>query len=505
MTPTAPGGVLALGIGPLRIEDVAAVAAGSVTVQVAEAARRRVRAGHEVARAYAAAGRPVYGLTTGLGAAADTPLDPADVTAFQARVLRGRGVGLGPALPRATVRAMMLVRAAGLAQGASGASEAPLHALVAALNAGLEPVVPAIGSIGAADLAPLAHLGLALTGEGTCLLDGRPVPAAAALAACGLAPLRPGLKDGHALVGGNALSVGAATLLLAETGRLLCWMEAAIALHFTAFRANPSVLDARALALRPAPGVEAVAARLRALLGPDGLAGPDGARRLQDPLSFRCGPQVLAAFGEAVALARAATEAELTGAGDNPAVLADADATGAIVSNGNFDLTHFVLRFEMLAQAMAQAATAAAWRCFKTMSPGFSDLPRFLTPLGGSRTGFATVQKTVAALEARIRHRALPVSLAPLPVADGVEDHAGMAPAVVDKAQASLADLRRLAAIELVVAAQALALRPSPHLGPALAAVLAFVRTRVPPLEDDRPIGPDLARLEEALATEDPG
>ena len=161
------------------------------------------------------------------------------------------------------------------------------------------------------------------------------------------------------------------------------------------------------------------------LLGGSSLLAEGARRRLQDPLSYRCAPQVWGALLHAMEEARQVTEIELASSGDNPVVLT---AEELMLSHGNFDMTAFVLAWERLGQAMAHCAAATAHRTMKIMSPGMSELPRFLTPMGQSRTGFATVQKTVSAMEAEIRHLALPVSLTPIPVADGVEDHASMAP-----------------------------------------------------------------------------
>jgi histidine ammonia-lyase len=250
------------------------------------------------------------------------------------------------------------------------------------------------------------------------------------------------------------------------------------------------------VALRPAPGQADASARLRALLAGSDLFESGRARRLQDPLSFRCLAPVLGAAAEALAAARRAVEADLNGAGDSPAVLDDGD----MISTVNFDTTALAIAFEALGLAASHVAAAAVFRIAKLMSPGLSDLPRFLTPRGGGRTGFATAQKTAAALEAEIRHLALPVGALTAPVADGIEDYAPMTPRVVTKTRDILRRLNRLAAIELVVAAQAVDLRPGIRLGSGTQATHRFVRARVPALDEDRPTGPDFERIAAALA-----
>ncbi|WP_368517733.1 histidine ammonia-lyase [Rhizobium sp.] len=480
------------------VSDIAAIARRSAWIEVSPDVENKIAAARAVVEHYLAADRPVYGLTTALGAGVDTRLATDDLIAFQLRVPQARAVGVGPALPRETVRAMMAARIAGMTAGGSGVSLPVFAGLVAALNAGFHPVVPSLGSIGAADLAPLAHMGRALLGDGEAELDGAIMPARDALSKADLAPLPIAPKDGHVLVVANSLSVGKACLCIEDIERLFDWSLAAVALNFEAFRANVSAFDDRALAARPAFGQREVAARLRELLSGSSLFVDGAARRLQDPLSYRCTPQVWGALLHAVGEARAATEIELASSGDNPVVLAD---EGLILSHGNFDMTAFVLAWERLGQAIAHCAAATAYRTMKIMSPGMSELPRFLTPLGQSRTGFATVQKTVSALEAEIRHLANPVSLTPIPVADGIEDQASMAPSVLAKIEAMIERMRYLVAIELVASAQAVELRSvAGELGSGTLGAYRQVRQLVAPLEEDRAQGPDFQRVMEFIA-----
>lgn len=499
---TAPAATVCLSAEAPTTGDIAAIARRGAHVVISPEVEARILAARAVVDRYAASDVPVYGLTTGLGAGVDTRLAAEDLVAFQRRVPEGRAVGVGPALPREVVRAMMAARIAGMATGGAGVSLPVFAGLVAALNAGVHPVVPALGSIGAADLAPLAHMGRALLGDGEAEFGGTVMPAAEALRRAGLEPLPLAPKDGHAIVVANSLSVGKACLCLEDVERLFDWSLAAVALAFEAFRANVTALDDRALAARPAFGQRAVADRLRALLAGSALLAEGAARRVQDPLSYRCAPQVWGALHHAIGETRAATEIELAGSGDNPVVLA---SEGLILSHGNFDLTAFVLAWERLGQAMAHGAAATAYRVMKIMSAGLSDLPRFLTPIGAGRAGFGPVQKTVSALEAEIRHLAAPASLAPIPVADGVEDQASLAPGALAKTEAIIDRLRFLVAIEFIVSAQAVELRGvETALGAGTAEAYRLVRRHVAPLVEDRAQSADIQRLAEVIRSSAP-
>ncbi len=494
---TTAGNIVSITGAAPTVGDIAAIARRNARVAISSDVERKILAARAIVDRYTASDVPVYGLTTGLGAGVDTRLATEDLVAFQLRVPQARAVGVGAPLPREAVRAMMAVRIAGMAAGGSGVSLPVFSGLVAALNAGFHPVVPSLGSIGAADLAPLAHMGRALLGDGEAEIGGAVMTAGEALMTAGLEPLRLAPKDGHAIVVANSLSVGKACLCLEDIEHLFTWSLAAVALNFEAFRANVTAFDDRALAARPAFGQREAAARLRDLLAGSSLLADGAARRLQDPLSYRCAPQVSGALLHAIGEARQITEIEIASSGDNPVVLVD---EGLILSHGNFDMTAFVLAWERLGQALAHCAAGTAYRTMKIMSAGMSDLPRFLTPLGQSRTGFATVQKTVSALEAEIRHFAAPISLTPIPVADGVEDQASMAPSVLTKTEAIIERLRYLVAIELIASAQAVELRGVENeLGTGTRDVYRRLREQVPPLTEDRAQGPDFHRISELI------
>ncbi|MBP2170042.1 histidine ammonia-lyase [Erwinia toletana] len=493
----------------LSLAMLVKVAREDYPVAFSPAAQQRIEQGYAFLYQRIASGEQIYGVTTGLGAGVDTAVlhgddgqqDIARLQQIQQRIPLARAVGVGQLATRDQVRAMMLARLAGLAAGYSGISPASATALLQLLNHGVHPQVPLIGSIGEADLAPLAHIGQALTGQGEAEYQGE-VSAIAALAkTVGFTlPLMSG-KDGLALVSSNAASVGLAALVLSDIAQLINAHTGAIALSFEAFRANISPLSIWASHIRPLPGGAQSAAHLLSLLTGGTLVQAGGARLLQDPLSFRCAASVLASVQQAFNHAREATELELNSADDNPALIASADL---VLANANFDATHLALAFEALGLALARQASCAAERMMKLMSASASGLPRFLTPHSG-QTGFATLQKTISALTSDIVHHASPMSAITIPVADRVEDYAAQSMAIVTKTARLVESLRYLVAIELLVAAQAVDLRALPvsDLGSGSAAIWRRVRTLVAPLDEDRSSAADIARLASAIRTPD--
>ncbi|MDL2401094.1 HAL/PAL/TAL family ammonia-lyase [Rhizobium mayense] len=479
------------------IDAICAVARNGAEVTIGADAIAGIEAAYACLARHAGEGKAIYGVSTGLGAAVDTRLDPTKDFG-QHRIPRPRAVGVGRFAEADEVRAMMAARVARFCLGYSGVSPDVAQALVGMLNRSVYPKVPMTGSIGEADLPPLAHIALVLVGEGRAILpDGREVSGADALAAAGLAQPSFGIKDGLSLISSNAGSVGLACLLLQDIGRVFAAHIGAVALSYEGFRASLDPLDPLARRLRPGPGQGDAAAAVRSLLEGGDLTKPGAARRLQDPLSLRCVPSVSGAALHALRGAWAATELELRSGDDNPSVLAAEDV---VLPTGNFDPTHMVLAFDTLALALARLAAMTAERIMKLLSPGFSDLPRFLAPEGVGANGFGALQKTVAALTAEIGHLAMPMPFAVTPVADRVEDYASLAMSVIDKTGRLVEKLRYLTAIELIVAARAIDLRGAIELGEGTKALFAAIRSIVPPLEVDRSPSNDIYALADGIA-----
>jgi histidine ammonia-lyase len=479
----------------LTSEAVNDIARGGAAVAIAPPARERMRASAAVVARAAEAGVPVYGLTTGLGPRVVDRVDGHAAAAFSLQTLRGRAMAVGERLPVELTRATMVVRCNGLCAGGSGATPAIADGLAALLNAGVHPCIPRFGSVGASDLCMLAHVGLTLIGEGEAELDGRPMASAQALSRAGLEPVTLGPKDGLAICSSSAVSAGVAALDLVDALACLQVMQVAAALSMEGFRANLSPLDPRVVAARPAPGQSWAADGLRALLRGGALTQPGAARRLQDPLSLRCVSQIHGSLHVALALLAAAVAPELGGAADNPLVLIDEEE---ILSTGNFHVPALALALDATAIALSQVAAASTERQARLKTERLSGLPGSLSPGGGVSSGLSPLTKTAQALTVEIRHLAAPLSIMPTIGADSVEDDSTGAAHAALRVREQIERMRLLAAIELIVAAQAVDLALGGHaeaLGAGTAEAFAAVRESVPRLEEDRPMGPDVERL----------
>jgi len=496
---------LELSARPLTLDDMSAVARGRRAVSVDANVSQKLRNARDALMRVAASGQSVYGLTSALGANTGSKLaknsdDETALVEYQLNAIRARSVGIGAPFPAETVRAMLFARIAGMRMGGSGISPHVFDALVAMLNAGVHPVVPSVGSISVGDLAPLSALALPLIGEGCAEYQGTVMPGADAMRAAGVALPQLGPKDGLSLISSNAATIGFAALCLLDVDAGLDALDHSAALSCEGFRANLSPLDPRMQRARPAPGQVEAAERLSKLLYGSGLWQPGAARRVQDPLSFRCLAQVHGAARAAWNEARAQVELELNSAADSPLVLDD----GQVLSNGNFHVPALSIAFEALGLALTQCASLCVERSLKLLSPAMSELPLHLTKHGPAHSGFATVQKTNTSLYNKIRHLANPACLDFLPVSERIEDHATMTMYVVEKTSAMVEPLTALAAIDALLGAQAVDLRnpcPRAALGRGAAQLYAALRAQVPMLDRDRPIGPDIETTMQVLRT----
>lgn len=466
-------------------------------VELAPALRDRLTAARAAVEAHAAGTAPVYGLNTGLGANLGHRLAPGEIAGFQALLLAGRCVGTGEALPERTCRLSLLARIIGAARGAAGLTPGLLDRMAACHGAGLAPVLPSLGAIGAADFGLSAAMGAALTGSGEMWVAGTRRPAAEALSAAGFAPAVLAPKEALAFVTASAVTVALAAEAWEAARDALRRGLAVAALSGEGFAMNLSVLAPEVQALRPAAGQALAAAALARAFAGSPLAAPGAARAVQDPLSFRGMAPVFGAALAALGGLGAEAEAELDGAGDSPALL----PSGALLSTPNFLTPGLALAADHLALALHHVAAASVQRVLKLLAERLSGLPRGLSPAGGAAAGFVPVQKTLAHLLGRIRHGANPASLDAAVVSEMVEDIAPQTPLALARLLPLLADLRLLTGIEAMVAAQAVDLRRPAGLGAAAARLHPALRDALPPLSEDRAVGPEIARAAAAVDT----
>ena len=491
---------------PLTPAETEAVASRNATVRLASAARRAVAANRRELRAAAEDGAPHYGVNTGFGALAQQRIAADELEQLQRNLVRSHAAGA--ALPDEIVRGMMLCLAASLARACSGVRPLVIEQVIALLNAGVTPLVPEIGSVGASgDLAPLAHVALALMGEGRAMWRGREMDAEEALRRAKIEPVTFAAKEGLALINGTHLMAARLARLRMQWENVFPAALVATAMSLDACRATDAFLDERVYRARNQPGANAVAAELRRLMRGSKIlpSHRENDPRVQDPYSFRCAAIVLGAVCDALGGVWSALGHELGAVTDNPLVFAGAKRRGAetIVSAGNFHGMPVALPLDVLAIGLAHVAGIAERRVYHMISAfdPESHLKAFLTPRPGLNSGLMVSQYTAAAACNELVGLANPASVANLPTCAGMEDYNSFGPRAAAKAERAMDLVTTVVAIELLCAAQGLEYHRPLRSSPTVEAAHAVIRRRVKKLAGDRPLAPDIEAIRRMITT----
>ena len=469
----------------LSIADVVAVARHGAPVAIAPQGLAALAASRRAVETAAARGDVIYGVNTGFGKLAHVRIKPEQTRDLQRNLIRSHASGVGDLLPVDVVRAMMVLRANVLIRGTSGVRPALPQLIVEMLNAQVHPRVPSQGSVGASgDLAPLAHLALAMIGEGD---DG------AVLRSRRLQPITLEAKEGLAFVNGTQAQTGLAALLVRDAWVLWRTAHAAAAMSLEAVRGTPVPFDPRIHDARPHPSQQRSAALLRQLLADSEIreSHRENDPRVQDAYSLRCTPQVLGAVGEALAFAERLVATELNAATDNPLVFGD-----DVLSGGNFHGQPIALALDVIGIALATLAGLAERRIDRLVNPDLSSgLPAFLARDPGIESGFMTPQIAAAALVAECRVLATPASVQSVPTEGNQEDIVPMGMTAAWKGGRILANAERIVAVELLAGAQGLEFLKPLAPGRGVARTFEAVRAVVPALDGDRPFTADIERV----------
>lgn len=468
-----------IGPGPLSFDDVLAVARDGAGVILTDEATMAIDRARAVVEDLAASPTPTYGVSTGFGALATRHIPPDLRAQLQRSLVRSHAAGSGPEVEREVVRGLMLLRLSTLATGHTGIRRQTAQLLADLLSHGITPVVHEYGSLGCSgDLAPLAHVALALMGEGMVRdRAGNLKPAADALAAAGLTPVELAAKEGLALINGTDGMLAMLVLAVADLRRLLRTADVAAAMSVEGLLATDRVFAAELQQLRPHPGQAASAANLVALLADSGIVashrGPD-CNRVQDAYSLRCAPQVHGAARDTVEHAAVVAQRELASAIDNPVVLPE---QGRVESNGNFHGAPVAYVLDFLAIAAADVASISERRTDRFLDRARNhDLPHFLAHDPGVDSGHMIAQYTQAAIVSEMKRLAVPASVDSIPSSAMQEDHVSMGWSAARKLRRSVDGLTRVVAIELLTAARAVQLRAPLGPAPASRAVVELLR-----------------------------
>jgi histidine ammonia-lyase len=484
----------------LSLAQIHSVASGQEQVALSSAARARAAASRRVVERIIAEGQTVYGINTGFGRLSDVRVEPDELRDLQLNLVRSHACGLGPPLSIPEARAMLLLRANVLALGYSGCRAILIEKLIEMLNSGVTPVIPEKGSVGASgDLAPLAHLALAVIGEGEAFYENERRSGADALKHAGIESLQLEAKEGIALLNGTQAMAAVGGLALYRAERVARLADVAGAMSLEALKGTPVAFDERIHAARPHPTQLEVAQHLRELLSESEIreSHVENDPRVQDAYSLRCMPQVHGAVRGVLAHARDIVETETGSATDNPLVFAE---SGDVLSGGNFHGAPLALAFDYAAMAVTDLMSITERRIDRLVNPDANEhLPPFLTSHPGAASGFMMMQIVAASLLNEAKVLAHPSSIDNIPTDGGKEDHVSMGMTGAVKLRQIVELAEHITAIELICAAEGLEYRAPLQPGRGVRQAYEIVRRKVPRLTSDRAMSSEIENIAEAI------
>lgn len=480
----------------LTIESFVKIARYQEKIMISPDVIEKIVAASNFVDRIAANEKPVYGINTGFGKLADMPISKDCVEKLQVNLLRSHACGVGNILGEEVVRGMMVQRVNALVKGFSGVRLETLEKLVEFLNIGLTPVVFEQGSLGASgDLALLSHMSLPLIGEGELFFEGKRMPAALALAKAGVKPLATlHAKEGLSLINGTQAMNSIGALVLFDAFRVFNTANLSLALTMEALQGIREAYDARVHEIRGHVGQIAVAKELLRLVDQSQNLTHQGELRVQDAYSLRCAPQVHGAILDTLMYVRDIVETEMNAVTDNPIVFADSET---VISAGNFHGEPLAFAFDFLAIALSELADIAERRIERLVNPQLSNgLPPFLAKSSGVNSGFMIVQYTAASLVSENKVLSHPASVDSIPSSGNQEDHVSMGSISARKAKTVLENVRRVIALEMFTAAQAIDFRGKEKLGTSTKKAHAILRQTIPAIFEDVTMYPHLHEAE---------
>ena len=481
---------------PLTIDRVEEIITRRIPLALSDDARARIaRCREYLDHKMTSQKEPIYGITTGFGSLCDISISSDQLSTLQRNLVMSHSCSVGERVPSEIVRLMLLTKIQSLSYGNSGVQTATVERLVEMYNRSILPLVYQQGSLGASgDLAPLANLSLPLLGLGEVEMDGKVIPSSQMLEAMGWEPITLKCKEGLALLNGTQFMSSYALWCVIQSRRLSRWADKIGALSLDAFDGRIEPFMPQIQQVRPHRGqIETGRAVMEYLKGSELIARPK--KHVQDPYSFRCIPQVHGASKDTLAYVAAAIETEINSVTDNPTIFPDEDL---VISAGNFHGEPIAQPMDFLALALCELSNISERRIFKLIA-GVRGLPSFLVANPGVNSGFMIPQYAAASIVSQSKGLCWPASCDSIPSSQGQEDHVSMGANAATKLYRVVCNTRRVLAIELFNAAQALEFRRPLRTSPVLEEMVADFRRVVPFIENDTVMYPNINAAEDFI------
>ncbi|WP_305303164.1 histidine ammonia-lyase [Romboutsia ilealis] len=483
----------------LTIEDVVNVCRNNYEVIITEEAIINVKKSRELVDKLVDEGKISYGITTGFGRFSDVAISREDSKLLQENLIISHSCGVGNPLSEDTVRAIMLLRVNNLAKGYSGIRLETLQTLVDMINKGVHPIIPEKGSLGASgDLAPLSHMVLTMIGEGEAIYKGERMPSKWAMEKSGISIMDSlSSKEGLALINGTQVMTAIGLLATYDAMNLLKTADIAYCLTMEALNGITCAMDERVHKVRPHQGQINTAKNILDILKGSEMTSKQGEIRVQDAYSLRCTPQIHGASKDAIEYVMNKINIEINSVTDNPIIFANEEE---IISGGNFHGQPIALSFDFLGIALSEIANISERRLEKLVNPALNHgLPAFLVNHGGLNSGFMIVQYSAASLVSENKVLAHPASVDSIPSSANQEDHVSMGTIAARKARDIMENARKVIAMEILSATQAIDLRGKKRLGIGTEAAYSVVREHTSFVDKDRIMYIDINTIEDVI------
>ena len=484
----------------LTLENLIKVARYKCPIEISQNALEKVKVSRQIVDDIVEAEQISYGITTGFGKFSDVAISKDECKQLQKNLIMSHSCGVGNPLSEEIVRAMMLLRINALSKGYSGVRTETLEVLKEMLNRGVTPIVPEKGSLGSSgDLAPLSHMVLTMLGLGEAIYEGKRMDSKEAMEKAGIEPLEfLSAKEGLALINGTQCMTAVGAITVYDALNLMKTADIALCLTMEALNGITCAMDERVHLVRPHKGQFNTARNVLNIVDGSEMVSEQGQLRTQDAYSLRCSPQIHGASKDALEYVKQKLEIEMNSVTDNPIIFPGEDQK--IISGGNFHGQPMALSFDFLGIALAEMANISERRLEKMVNPALSDgLPAFLVNQGGLNSGFMIVQYSAAALVSENKVLAHPASVDSIPSSANQEDHVSMGTIAARKARDIMDNVRKVIAMELLTAVQAIDLRGKKKLGVGTEAAYSIIRDHTPFIDKDRIMYKDINICEDII------
>jgi len=481
----------------LSLMEFVNVARYGYKVELTQDAIERVNSSRRIVDEFVDNEKAVYGITTGFGKFSDVSITKEETRLLQKNLIMSHACGVGAPLEEEIVRGIMLLRANALAKGYSGIRLSTLNTLIEMLNKRVHPVIPEKGSLGSSgDLAPLSHMVLVMMGEGEAVYNGEVLSGSEAMNRAGIKPVELTAKEGLALINGTQVMTSIGALTLYDSINLIKHADITAALTIEALNGIIDAYDYKVHMVRPHKGQISTAKNLLKLLEGSKMTTKQGEVRVQDAYALRCIPQIHGASRDALDYVLDKVLIEFNSATDNPLIFTDSKE---VISGGNFHGQPMALSFDFLGIALSEIANISERRLERLVNPALSGLPAFLTRKGGLNSGFMIVQYSAASLVSENKILAHPASVDSIPSSANQEDHVSMGTIAARKSREILNNSRKVLAMELLAACQAIDLRGKKTLGKGTEVAYNIIRECIPEVEEDRVMYKDINTCEDII------